>query len=178
MPTRSFSNMSPHQQQQQYYPDDRLGFDGYPRNSEPGSSNTLERRRRKISQPDTVQASVMGNGYPPGRPPKPAMERDLFSSYHHNQMGNNNGTLTRPNNNRYEPGRYDYEFAPSSLPYGLMQHPRQRSEPEYLFEHAKSDIVDYQHHRVNNSTTTNNKYHEQNSYNFHDPGTFEEGTLV
>ena len=94
----------------------------------------------------------------------------------------NNITL-RPNANRYEPGRYDqvnYEFAPSSLPYGMMQHPRQRSEPEYLFEHAKSDIVDYQHHRVNNSTTTttNNKYHEQNSYNFHDPGTFEEGTLV
>ena len=175
MPTRSLSNMSPHQQQR-YYPDDRLGLD-YLKNSEPGSSSTLERRRRKFSQPDSVHTSLMGNGYSPGRQPKPVMEQDLFS-YHNNQMGNN--TLTRPNTNRYDPGRYDqvnYDFAPSSLPYGMMQHPRQRSEPEYLFEHAKSDIVDYQHHRVNNSTT-NNKYHEQNSYNFHDPGTFEEGTLV
>ena len=176
-PMRSLSNMSPHQQQR-YYPDDRLGYD-YLKNSEPGSSSTLERRRRKFSQPESVHANMMSNGYPPGRQPKPVMEQDLFSSYNHNQMGNNN-TLTRLNTNRYEPGRYDQmniEFAPSSLPYEIMQHPRQRSEPEYLFEHAKSDIVDYQHH-VNNSTTTNNKYHEQNSYNFHDPGTFEEGTLV
>ena len=178
LPTRSLSSMSPHQQQR-YYSDDRVGFD-YLKNSEPGSSSTLERRRRKFSQPDSVHASLMSNGYSPGRQPKPAMEQDLFS-YHNSQMSNN--ITLRPNANRYEPGRYDqvnYEFAPSSLPYGMMQHPRQRSEPEYLFEHAKSDIVDYQHHRVNNSTTTttNNKYHEQNSYNFHDPGTFEEGTLV
>ena len=157
MPMHSLSNMSPHQQQR-YYPDDRLGYD-YLKTSVPGSSSTLERRRRKFSQPDSVHANMMSNGYPPGRQPKPVMEQDLFSSYNHDQMGNNN-TLTRPNTNRYEPGRYDQmniEFAPLSLPYGIMQHPRQRSEPEYLFEHAKSDIVDYQHHRVNNSTTTNNK---------------------
>ena len=70
---------------------------------------------------------MMSNGYPAGRQPKPVMEQDLFSSSynHNNQMGNNN-TVTRPNIDRYEPGRYDQmniEFAPSSLPYGMMQHP-------------------------------------------------------
>ena len=120
----------------------------------------------------------MENGYLPGRKPKATMEQNAVDMlpYHHNQMTNNNGTLTRPSTNRYETGRYDqWNYSPSLLPYG-MQHPRQRSEPEDLFEHAKSDIVDYQHHRIN--STTNNKYHEQNCYNFHDPGTFEEGTLV
>ena len=187
IPARSFSNMSPHQQHQQhrYYPDDRLGLD-YLKNSDPGSSNTLERqRRRKFSQPDSAHANMMRNGFPPGRQQKYSVKRtsDLFSSsYHHPQMtSNNNGTLTRPGTNRYEAGGYNqmnHEFAPSSLPFdhGFMQHPRQRSEPEYLFEHAKSDIVDYPAHRVN--PTTNNKCHEQNLYNFHDPGTFEEGTLV
>ena len=178
LPSRSYSNVTPHQHNQ-YYLDDRLGY------AEPGSSNTLERRRRKYSQP-AEPMNMMSNGYSPGRQPKPLMEQDFLSSSYNYQMSGNNGTLTRAAN-KYEQGRYDQmncDFAPSSLPYGVMQqHPRQRSEPEYLFEHAKSDIVDYQYHRANNSNTTtsattNNKYLEQNSYSFHDPGTFEEGTLV
>ena len=133
MSARSFLNMSPHQQQQhRYYPDDRLGYD-YLKNTKPGSSNTLERqRRRKFSQPDSAHANVVGNGFPPGRQQKHSVEQttDLFSSsYHHNQMSNNNtGTLTRSGANRYDAGGYNqmnYDFAPSSLPYGhgFMQHP-------------------------------------------------------
>ena len=182
LPSRTFSNapQGHHQQlSQRYYTDNRMM---QPNHGEVESS-TLERRRRKLSQPEHVHAMhIKSNGYSPGRRINPPtidenLPEILSSSYHHQgHIGGTTGTMVR-SNTRLEPsGRYDpWDYSASLLPYG-MQHPRQRSEPEHLFESAKSDIVDFKHH----GNLSNNAYnfHEQNSYNFHDPGTFEEGTLV
>ena len=183
LPSRTFSSVPPghHQLPTRYVSENRLML---PNHGEVESS-TLERRRRKSSQPEHIHAvhinAMRSNGYTPGRRPNPPTIEEnpiemMSSSYHQGHIGGTTGTLVR-SNTRYEPsGRFDpWDYAASALPYSL-QHGRQRSEPEHLFEHAKSEIVDFQHH-VNPSNNSYN-FHEQNSYNFHDPGTFEEGTLV
>jgi len=177
LPSRTFSNVTPahHQLPPRYLSENRL-------NHGEVESSTLERRRRKSSQSEHAHAmhvnAMRSNGYTQGRRPNPPTieenPTEMMPSYP-GHVGGPTGTLVR-SNTRYEPsGRYDpWDYAASALPYS-MQHGRQRSEPEYLFEHAKSEIIDF--HHVNPSNNSYN-FHEQNSYNFHDPGTFEEGTLV
>jgi len=180
--SRSFSIAPPshHQLPSRYLSENRLM---QPNHGEVESS-TLERRRRKTSQSEHVHAmhvnTIRSNGYTSGRRPNPPTieenPMEMIPSSYQGHVGGTTGTLVR-SNTRYESSeRYDpWEYAASALPYS-MQHGRQRSEPEHLFEHAKSEIIDFQHH-VNPSNNSYN-FHEQNSYNFHDPGTFEEGTLV